>query len=265
MKRLQEKVFEQKAIIIDEFVKRYGEDYRYEIESHFNDLILLFPNLQQEDLAFFESSEYHKYNNLMKLPKTILLDKINSTLGFSKNYYYDDMGDTLAKQIVSINVKNIDDEELDHVLLHELRHALVTNYTTELDENDGTLRVLQGCGLSLSIHKITENNVFDINSDFDLFRNLNEWVTEYDAIQMTDYIHEKLQRGILNQNYSKKSHILLGDMTENIEQFINQNEQLIRISELNMNPFYIGDVLGNDVLEDLIQEANYNWQFKKVD
>ncbi|MBS7020575.1 MAG: hypothetical protein KH135_01710 [Firmicutes bacterium] len=176
-----------KELLLSLFCEAYpnvGYDY---FSNIFDNIIFLMPYLKEEDMQFLYSSEFQNYNQLERVPKTIILNKVGAFLPL----YYIDKGAIKMQRIVVCNMRAKDDLFNNQLLLHELKHALLYQTVGNCKRDDSIYiseKVGLGmCHISIDINKQRKSIVKNCYSE------TCEAFTDIDAKRMA-------QKLIDNQN-----------------------------------------------------------------
>ena len=224
-------------ILIEAFVKYYGEEYRNKIAISINSII--FTWFRQKYLDEF----YNNYKNYLHNGgdiKYFLKYDINEVIGATKNIsdYKDKIKNTLnnseynfASNTTFFNDKNIIEiinlpifMSTDRVLLHEVNHVIVCNNLFYVEEDNEEYLVRKD-GLEVD----TKYNIFE------------EIINELSSIEITAMFHA-LKGSIFGSKFK----------------VCNDYEKLFPLVE----PFYIKY---KDILKRVRISLNYNELFKYID
>ena len=175
--RPQDYIYEKKKQIIGAFCTLYGEEYLDYFSRVFDELIFLYPHINQEDYDYIWKLFYRNEMNYNALPQTLILEMLEASLGSFRPILMKDSGDLKIRKLVICGLDRIDHPNMDIVLLHELKHAFTYHYKLYVHDQE-LLSLSEKCGVNI-VHK----NYFygKSNVKWNRFSSVNEVLTQKDA------------------------------------------------------------------------------------
>lgn len=175
--RPQDYIYEKKKQIIGAFCTLYGEEYLDYFSRVFDELIFLYPHINQEDYDYIWKLFYRNEMNYNALPQTLILEMLEASLGSFRPILMKDSGDLKIRKLVICGLDRIDHPNMDIVLLHELKHAFTYHYKLYVHDQM-LLGLSEKCGVNI-VHK----NYFygKSNVKWNRFSSVNEVLTQKDA------------------------------------------------------------------------------------
>lgn len=183
---LQQYVKEKEQIIIDEFTRLYGEENRSIFENRMKEVTLLFPDTQEKD---------------KEMCIELLLGNSHSLNPYPISIAYDYMQDSERTSFIPLIEKRNDDLNInrlivmhqqhvtDIALLHELKHALLTQIESRVEiEHYFYTSLKVGLSCMENVYDGRQHQYFTIQ-DRNAFI-LNELFTEYDSCDMVTHLHQ---------------------------------------------------------------------------
>lgn len=173
----QDYIYQKKGQIIDAFCTLYGEEYIDYFSHIFDELIFLYPHINQEDYDYIWKLFYQNELNYNALPRTLILEMLEASLGSFRPILMRDGGDLKIRKLIICGLDRIDHPNMDIVLLHELKHALTYHYRLYIHDQE-LLSLSEKCGVNV-VHK----NYFygKQNVKWNRFSPVNEVLTQKDA------------------------------------------------------------------------------------
>ena len=172
--------------IIHEFVKLYGEDQRERLEKNMREVIFLFPDSQVEDKEKALYFLCHHPQCFNSYPKTIAQDILRQP---DYTFFYPLILKKHNQFVLQRLIIVHKEHETDAAILHELKHALMTQLEIREQRNSLSFISLK-TGLSITEHACDEvsmeTEIYDRRKIF----LLNELLTEYDASYITNQLHQ---------------------------------------------------------------------------
>ncbi len=175
--RPQDYIYKKKKQIIDVFCTLYGEKYRDYFSRTFDELVFLYPHINQEDYDYIWKLFYRNEMNYNALPQTLILEMLEASIGSFRPILMNDGGDLKIRKLIICGLDRIDHPNMDIVLLHELKHALTYHYKLYVHDQE-LLSLSEKCGVNI-VHK----NYFygKQNVKWNRFSPVNEVLTQKDA------------------------------------------------------------------------------------
>lgn len=175
--RPQDYIYDKKRQIIDVFCTLYGEEYRDYFSRVFDELVFLYPHINQEDYDYIWKLFYRNEMNYNTLPQTLILEMLEASIGSFRPILMKDGGDLKIRKLIICGLDRIDHPNMDIVLLHELKHALTYHYKLYVHDQE-LLSLSEKCGVNV-VHKSYFYG--KPNVQWNRFSSINEVLTQKDA------------------------------------------------------------------------------------
>lgn len=189
--KLQECIKSKKKDIIDLFCNIYGEYYRKHFSDRFDQITFLFPKLYFEDRDECYRELCNHQNNINPLPKIMLYDKLenNNNCGQFIPMLRQNGNKKTLHYFILIMAQPVMTDNLDVILLHELKHALTCNVNIIEYENNHFDCIVK-VGLSCVEELYINNKICTSNS---YYLETGEVLTQLDAEKMAYQLHQKTE------------------------------------------------------------------------
>lgn len=183
---LQQYVKEKENIIIDEFTRLYGEENRRIFENRMKEITMLFPDTQEKDKERCVELLLGNSYSLNPYPISIVYDYLQDSLHTSFIPLIEKRNDDLKlNRLIVIHQQHV----TDIALLHELKHALLTQIESRVEVEEYFYTSLKtGLSCMESVYDGIKQKYFMIQDRNPLI--LNELFTEYDSCDMVNHLHQ---------------------------------------------------------------------------
>ena len=189
--KLQECIKTKKKDIIDLFCNMYGECYRQYFSDRFDQITFLFPKLYFEDRDECRRELCNHPNNINPLPGIMLDYKLKDdyNCGFFIPILRQNGNQKTLHYFILIMATPVMTDNLDIILLHELKHALTCNVNIIEHENNH-FDCITKVGLNCVVESYIYNRVCDSKY---YYLQIGEVLTQLDAEKMADQLHQKTE------------------------------------------------------------------------